>query len=265
MDSRTGAVAVVVGLIAVGGAGAQSLRERIEAARDEAAARARAELAQREASQPKVAVVVDPAQDPEMWRIGKFFVPYESQPFVFGKIHIPGSDGRFYATLDRGELPDDLSEGTKVFFYVHEDEGLVLAGRGEVAKVRRKGKPVVEASVKACRYSSTRKRQNPLNREMVESLVIPKEKDPKRIRWYMSSKLKGPDVEGWSLEEMRNFALGQPWIGMSENALLALLGTPDERFDAGRAASYVYGEGPESVRYDVENGKVTGRVQAGGF
>jgi hypothetical protein len=258
-------IGVVLALGMVGAASAQTLRERMEAARDAAAARAREEAAKREAERPRVKVVLDPEQDKDLWRIDKFFVPYESQPFMLGKIHIPGTEGRFYATLPKGGLPEELSEGTKVFFYVQEDEGLVLAGRGDVAKIRRKGKPVVEATVQACRYSEKRKRNNPMTGEVVQSLAIPGNKDPKKIRWYMSTKLKGPDVEGWGVEEMRNFALGQPWIGMSSNALLALLGTPVERFDAGKVKSFVYGVGPESIRYDVEDDRVTGRTQAGGF
>lgn len=262
------------GIVAAGGlalltasptAHAQSdLRARIEAAR--AAARARAEaMARREqAAQAKARANANPQDDPELWRIDKFHVPSQSMGLGLFSMKVGEQEPRFYAKTTRQFLQaePDFDVGTKVFFYLHDEGRLTLAGRGEVVKIRRKGRPpVIEASVDACRYMRTRTRRQ--LGVSSQSQAILKTKSPSRIPWYMSTKLKGHDTEGWQPEQYRRFALGQPWLGMSENALLAMLGTPDERVDVGGALSLVYGEGAEAIRYDLQGGQVTNRVEVG--
>lgn len=256
-------------VLAAPAAAQQSLRERIEAARAAARARAEAEMEKKglgkEAMQDRF---YDPMTDPAMWRIQKFHIPSKT---AMGLVNVASAEDkpRFYAEVSRMAVPDTLDDGSNVFFYALEDGALQIAGRGVVRKVRTKHRTrVVEAEVQSFKYAKMQHRTvNALffsTKSAYKVLQLIKGKNPRREKWFMSTEIRGPSVEGWGLEEVEAFALGNAWKGMSEAALIAMLGPPDQSFRMGGKASHVWGEGAAALKYSIEGGQVVDMV-AGGY
>ena len=237
-----------------------SLRERIEAARAEARARAEAE-AQAAAKQ-----ALDPESDPRFWRIDKFHIPVvKVLGFDFGGAGAGpegGPEARFYAELDEDALEAGTAVGTVVYFYELSGDGLHLAGRGQIRKIRpRRGRRVVEAALRSFRHA----KRAPFSRRTIpflgggkqqEALQLTAGRSPESESWYMSTKLEGPDVEGWTIRDFEEFALGNPWVGMTEHALLALLGPPTQRLEVPAEAVLIWGVGDDAQRFTVRDGRV---------
>lgn len=235
----------------------ETLQEKIARRRDEARRRALEEMEKKGVGPNAAASSYDPKTDTEIWRIKDFKVPGQS---MLG-IPVAGGDvAKFYAEVRKNLVPADATLGTKVIFYELTGNILHLAGRGTISKIRNKADTVVvEADIETFRHS---RRGVTVHRGLVtmkgttEVIQLLPGKKPEREQWYMSTKLKGPDTEGWELEQFENFALGQPWKGMTEDALIAMLGPPDQRFSAGEHTSMTYGTGAEMRKFTTSGGRL---------
>jgi hypothetical protein len=237
----------------------------MEAARASARERAAKEMTEKMAASQPAKPQMDPDQDPDFWKVTKFSVPGRSMWVV----ELPRETGRFYAKVPRKYLQEGLGVESQVFFYyVEEDGALRIGGRGKVVKIQgQKRPPVIEAEVEACRftyYRSPPKARSKKERAIRQLTLVPA-KLPGKVRWYVSTKLKGPEVESWDPETVRRFALGQPWMGMSQGLLEAMMGVPEDKVDAAGVVSLVYGTGKDAMRYDITDGVVTGRVPVDQF
>ncbi len=260
MDKRIAGLIALLGM--AGPVVGQTLQEKIAAARAAAAERAAAEAKEKGLGKSAARLDdYDPKTDPGMWRIQEFHIPSNK---MFGMTVAGGDEARFYAEVPRTDIPESLPAETLLYFYEWDAGKLRLAGRGKFQKKRGKHRTVVvEASLDAFRWAKLMTRKTPTffglptAQSGTKVLQLTDGKRVDREHWYMSTELRGPDVAGWSLEEIEKFALGTPWKGMSERALLATLGPPDKQFRHEGRASMVWGEGNASRKFVVEGDRVT--------
>lgn len=262
---RTGVTvsAAVIGGLVAASLGAQSFEERRAAIR----ARLRGEPPPASAAAPAPADPVDPASDPGFWRITRYHIPPARNLMGFdlsGRKPLAENEleARFYAEVEASRLPPGTDVGTPVYFYEAVGGGAHLAGRGVVRKLREEARSrVVEARILSFRHARMRPHKSrtllgkfPSGKRAIQ---LDEGRRPADERWYMSTQLRGPDVQGWTLENLEAFALGNAWMGMSEAALLALLGAPRQRLAVPSEAVLIYGTGDAVERYTVRDQTVT--------
>lgn len=205
-----------------GAASADDLRARIDAARARGAARA--------AEAPRLAPTIQ-EPSPDLWTIYRHHIPRQT---ILGVGRTMGNHARFLARGPRSSGPDAPRPGQQVYFYQQSSPGspLRLAGRGEVMKVRgTRGGLVIEAYIFTSIWTRPEAATGNVLGMRVRSPVWSVQRLPPGASvpargWWMSPDLLGPDVEGWDLAQRQSFVLGQPWVGMTRGALLALLGEP---------------------------------------
>lgn len=251
------ALVLVVLLGAVGSAArageGMSLRERIAARQARIKAEAEAEAAAKARTRE---LSIHPDDDPRCWKIGRFAIPTKR---MMG-IPVATGQARFYATAPRYGITDDQGVGTTVYFYEYEGGLLRLAGLGEIGKIRKKSREVaVESFIRSFRYAraGTRNVRGSFGVSVNEAaLTLVGNKNPENSQWYMSTELKGVDIEGWSTRHKILFSEQKGWVGMTENALRALGGPPSQTFEDGGQQIHIFRQLLEPSEATVKDGRV---------
>ena len=200
----------------------KTLQERIAERRA-----AIAEKAAKTAAEKKAANI-DPEQSADFWRITKYHIPEKR---MFGITVGGGGEARFYAAAPATNWDPEAGEGTDVYFYEYLDGVLHLAGRGEIRKLR-KGRRShnIEATIEAFRYArATQRRMVQGYQSGITVQQLTHGKNPRKEKWYMSTRLTGPDTLGWTMDHREAFARELLWVGMTEWAAYATLGQPESK------------------------------------
>ena len=150
---------------------------------------------------------------------------------MFGMTVSGGGEARFYAAAPAAGWDPEAGEGTDVYFYEYKNGALHLAGRGKIRKLRKSRRTFnVEATIRAFRYArATQRRMVQGYQSGITVQTMTHGKSPRNEKWYMSTRLTGPDTAGWTMDHREAFARRFLWVGMTDWAAYATLGQPESK------------------------------------